>query len=204
MRFVRTALCTAIVTLAGPASALPSADSLQSAFDQLDHNRDQQIGLVEWDQNAFALFRAADLNRNESLEAAEIAEGPGQSDAFAKFDANQNEQLELDEFMQLRRMLLRVADINGNDSINRVEFDLFQLLSEAGWEDEDQNGRINFAELRISMAKVFALADTDQDGSLSPAEANFLSPVSYAAATAQGPLTSGKLHVYYRRLLTGE
>lgn len=49
MRFVRTALCTAIVTLAGPASALPSADSLQSAFDQLDHNRDQQIGLVEWD-----------------------------------------------------------------------------------------------------------------------------------------------------------
>ena len=204
MCFVRTALCTTLVTLASSALALPSADSLQSAFEQLDHNRDQQIGLVEWDQNAFALFRAADLNRNDSLEATEIADGPGHSDTFAKFDTNQNERLELDEFMQLRRMLLRVADINGNDSINRVEFDLFQLISEAGWVDEDKNGRINFAELRVSMAKVFALADSDQDGSLSAAEANFLSPVSYAAATDQGPLTSGRLYVYYRRLLTGE
>lgn len=184
--------------------ALPSAHNLQSAFEQLDRNRDQLIGLVEWDQNAFALFRATDLNRNDSLEATEIAAGPGNTDTFAKFDANQNGRLELDEFMQLRRMLLTVADINGNDSINRVEFELFQLISEAGWYDADKNGRINFAELRVSMAKVFELADTDRDGTLSEAEANFLSPVSYAAATAQGPLTSGRLYVYYRRHLTGE
>lgn len=184
--------------------ALPSADNLQSAFEQLDRNRDQLIGLVEWDQNAFALFRAADLNRNDSLEATEIAEGPGNTNTFAKFDANQNGRLELDEFMQLRRMLFTVADINGNDTINRIEFELFQLISEAGWDDVDKNGRINFTELRASMAKVFELADTDSDETLTEAEATFLSPVSYAASIAQGPLTAGRLYVYYRRHLTGE
>lgn len=204
MRFVRTAFCLFLLTQVGRLLALPSADSLRSAFEQMDPNRDQQIGLVEWDQHAFALFRAADIDRDNSLDAAEISSGPGNSEAFAKFDANQNERLEIDEFMQLRRKLMVVADINGNEIVDRVEFELFRLISEAGWEDADNNGRIGFPELRASLAKVFRLADTDQDETLSETEAGFLSPVSYASITAQGPLTSGRLYVHYRNQLTGE
>jgi len=204
MNLVRTARCALLLLLTGTAMALPSAEQLQSAFERLDHNSDQLISLVEWDQNAFALFRATDLNRNDSLDAEEVAEGPGSSAAFTQFDINHNGQLELDEFMQLRRKLMIVADINSNDSINRVEFELFQLISEAGWEDADKNGRLNFTELRASIAKVFELADTDRNGVLSAAEANFLSPLSYNVATAEGPLTSERLYIYYRRHLTGE
>ena len=204
MNLVGTARCALLLLLTGSATALPSAEQLQSAFERFDHNRDQLISLVEWDQNAFALFRAADLNRNDSLDADEAAGGPGSSAAFAQFDLNHNGRLEPDEFMQLRRKLMIVADINGNDSINRVEFELFQLISEAGWEDTDKNGRLNFTELRASLAKVFELAETDRDEVLSEAEAHFLSPVSYAAATAEGPLTAGRLYVHYRRHLTGE
>lgn len=204
MTYGKIALCLALAALVSQVQALPSADSIRSAFEQMDPNRDQRISLVEWDQHSFALFRAADTNRDGSLDAEEIHAGPGPSETFTKFDANQNGRLEIDEFMQLRRKLMQVADFNGSDTIDRPEFEIFTLLAEVGWEDTDNNGRLSFSELRAGLAKVFQLADTNQDGVLNETEASFLRTLSYAAITEHGPLSPSRLYVYYRNQLTGQ
>ncbi|MCC6416309.1 MAG: hypothetical protein IT582_10415 [Opitutaceae bacterium] len=204
MTLLQPAIALVGLTLAGTALALPTTADLQRAFDQLDHNRDQLIGQVEWDQHAFALFRAADTDRDNRLSPAEIEAGPGHSETVNKFDLNRDGLLELDEFIDLRRKLFVTADINGDDRVNRVEFELYQLIAEVGWEDADGNGRLNFTELRASLAKVFQLADTDHDGVLTEAEASFLSSISYDAATAKGDLDAARFYAYYRWHLTGD
>lgn len=204
MRFSKPVICSFVLALGSPVLALPGAVEIRNAFELIDHDRDQHVSLLEWDQHAFALFRTADVNRDGSLDEVEIAEGPGKSGAVEQFDANRNGRLEIDEFMQLRRKLLVVADINGSDTVDRVEFEIFLLVSEAGWEDENGNGRMNLSELRTSLNKVFQLADADGDGTLSAAEAHFLTPVSYTAITSRGPLTPPRLYAHYRGQLTGE
>lgn len=187
-------------------AALPDVDTLRTGFAQLDLDKDGRVTPKEWDQHAFALFNAADLNKNNRLDAHEVnldtdAEA---ENTFVRADANQDGQLSVDEFMQLRRALFKVADINGGGFINPVEYTLFRLLSVSGWTDTNHNGRINFPELRGSLAMLQSAADTDGDGELSATEANFLTPEEYAAATAKGPLDANGLYRLYVHYLTGE
>lgn len=204
MRFAKPGQLILFILLSVPAWALPSASSLDIAFRQLDHNHDNNIGLVEWDQYSFALFHAADRNKDGQLSTEEVKENADAIDTFDRFDSNRDGRLSIDEFMQLRRMLFTVADINANDYLDSTEYVLFRLISEAGWVDTNNNGRLNFSELRASLAAVFKVADVNGDQKLSADEAHFLNSAVYNALTSDGPLTYDKLNNYYRHLLTGD
>lgn len=193
-----------LLLLAPAAFGFPSAATVQVAFAQLDHNSDRNLGLVEWDQHALALFRVADRNQDQTLEPDEV---PAEADAgttFDRFDLNRDGQLSRDEFMQLRRALFAVGYINANQQLDAAEYELLRLLAEAGWEDANHDGRLNFGELRANLALIFAHADQNADGALSADEARFLTPTDYAAITAHGPLDVARLHAHYRYRLTGE
>jgi Ca2+-binding EF-hand superfamily protein len=197
-------LTTLFIALITPGMALPTAAVLQKSFDRLDHNHNRSLSLVEWDQHAFAFFKATDKNNDNEIDPTEIIDDTETVNSFARSDSNRDGRLSIDEFMQLRRQLFRVADINADDTIERTEYDLYRLISEAGWEDVNHNSRLDLPEIRNSLQELIKLADRDHDGNLSAEEAGFLPPEVYARLTANGPLTAAQLYTHYRDLLTGE
>jgi Ca2+-binding EF-hand superfamily protein len=203
---MRVFLCltTLLIALNTPGMALPTATVLQQSFDRLDYNRNGGLSPVEWDQHAFAFFKATDKNNDNEIDPTEITDDTETVNSFARSDTNRDGRLSIDEFMQLRRQLFKAADINANDIIDRSEYELYRLISEAGWDDANHNSRIDLAEIRSSLRELIKQADLDQDGELSMQEANFLSPDTYARLTAEGPLNAARLYTYYRDQLTGE
>ncbi len=185
------------------AATLPDADELASDFKLLDPDESKSIYAEEWDQHAFALFQAADANGNQQLEGVEIDFDSETEDTFSRADINRDGKLDIDEFMQLRRTLFTIADINRGDFINEVEYTIFRLLEIVGWEDHNHNNRINFSELRESMAKVHQHADFDDSGDLSAEEASFLNAADFERATADGPLNAQALYALFRFHLAG-
>lgn len=193
-----------LLLLTPAALGFSSAATLQVAFTQLDHNSDRSLGLVEWDQHALALFQAADRNQDQALEPDEVPAEAEAGGTFDRFDFNHDGRLSRDEFMQLRRALFALGDINANRQLDATEYELFRLLSDAGWVDVNHDGRLNYDELRANLTLVFTHADSNGDGALAADEARFLTPITYAALTAGGPLDAARLHAHYRYLLTGE
>lgn len=186
------------------AVTLPSAFKLESDFKLLDLDQSQSISREEWEQHSFALFQAADTNGNQQLENMEIDFDSETENTFSRADVNQDGKLDVDEFMKLRRTLFGVADINRGDFINLPEYTIFRLLEIVGWRDRNHNSRINFSELRESMAKVVQQADLDNSGDLSAKEAFFLTGAEFKRATAHGPLDAQALYALYRYHLAGE
>ncbi len=184
--------------------ALPDATALQQSFDRLDQNHNGSISLVEWDQHAFAFFKATDRNNDNEIDPTEITDDTETVNSFSRSDAKRDGRLGIEEFMQLRRQLFKVADIHANDSIDRTEFELYNLISETGWDDANTNGRLDLAEIRGSLQELVKLADQDQDGILSPEEANFLSSEAFTQLTADGPLSPARLYTHYRDMLMGK
>ncbi len=203
-RFYRTVSLACFSSLSCLAVTLPDAEELESGFNLLDFDQSQSITLEEWNQHAFALFQAADANGNQQLENLEIDFDSETENTFARADVNQDGNLDIDEFMKLRRTLFRIADINRGDFINPVEYTIFRLLEIVGWKDRNHNNRINFSELRDSMASVFAHADIDESGDLSAEEAAFLNTADFERATAEGPLDAQALYALFRFHLAGD
>ena len=189
---------------AATCTALPDSGEIRTGFALLDLDKDQRITAEEWAQHSFALFKVADLNDDQQLAAPEIEFDSDTENTFVRADANHDGKLSVDEFMQLRRALFKIADINGGDFINNVEYTIFRLLQVTGWKDQNHNGRINFSELRLSLADLHEQADIDHDWELSSREASFLSIKDYQHATAEGPLTPQALYELFRFHLTGE
>ena len=170
------------------AVTLPDADELVADYKLLDLDETQSITLEEWEQHAFALFQAADTNENQQLEGVEIDFNSETENTFSRADSNHDGNLDIDEFMKLQRTFFKIADINRGDFINEVEYTIFRLLEIVGWKDHNHNNRINFSELRESLAKVIVQADFDDSGDLIAEEASFLNAADFERATANGPL----------------
>ncbi|MBI5771785.1 MAG: EF-hand domain-containing protein [Verrucomicrobia bacterium] len=171
MCWIALAACLLIAPLA---RALPAAAQIATAFKALDATGNGSISVEEWERGSFALFRAADKNNNDFIDADELAGSALAQDTFLRADTNRDGKLSVGEFMALRRALFQLADIDRNDSLSRTEFDLLILMEQVGWQDQNRNDRIELSELGESLKKAFALLDTDQDGHLTPAEAAYL------------------------------
>lgn len=199
--------CLTVAALALTASALhafPTTKQIKAAFAALDTTRNEAISAEEWDTASFALFRAADKNNNNFIDADELQGSTLAQDTFLRADTNRDGRLSVGEFMELRRSLFRIADIDRNEFINPVEFELYLLMEQVGWTDRNTNGRIELSELSDSLRKAFAQLDTDTDGKLSPAEATYLSSESFAAfdTDKDGFLIVEEFIAGYRKALT--
>lgn len=154
--------------------ALPTAAQIKAAFKALDATGNGTISREEWERGSFALFRAADKNGSDFIEADELAGSALAQDTFLRADTNRDGKLSISEFMVLRRVLFQLADIDRNDSLSPIEFDLMILMEQVGWLDRNRNDRIELSELRDSLEKAFEQIDLDHDGKLTPAEAGYM------------------------------
>lgn len=198
-------LSTLCLALALPAlHALPTVAQIKTAFGALDSSRNDAISAAEWDTASFALFRAADKNNNNVIDADELSGSTLAQDTFLRADTNRDGRLSVSEFMELRRSLFRITDIDRNDFLGPVEFELYLLMEQVGWTDRNGNGRIELSELGDSLRRAFAQLDTDTDGKLSPAETAYLPAASFAAfdTDKDGFLIVEEYIAGYRRALT--
>ena len=103
---MRSALLTAgLLTLALPAAhALPTAAQIRTAFAALDTTDNAAISATEWDAASFALFRAADKNNNNFIDAAELQGSLIAQDTFLRADTDRDGRLNVSEFMEPRRV----------------------------------------------------------------------------------------------------
>jgi Ca2+-binding EF-hand superfamily protein len=194
-----------LLALAAPAlRAFPAAAQIKTAFAALDSSRNDAIGPDEWDAASFALFRAADKNNNNVIDADELSGSTLAQDTFLRADTNRDGRLSVSEFMELRRALFRTSDIDRNEYLNAVEFELFLLMEQVGWTDRNANGRIELSELGDALRKAFAQLDTDTNGKLTPAETASLSAESFTAfdTDKDGLLIVEEFIAGYRRALT--
>ncbi len=186
------------------AHAIPAAAEIKRIFDALDTSRNDAIGVAEWEQASFAIFKAADANRDNHLSRDEVNAGSISSETFITADANHDGKLSIGEFMNLRRAVFRAADLNGDDFLVLYEYEIFHLLAQFGWQDRNQNGRLDPSELKTALARAFEQLDSDHDGILSPTEGAFLSgPHRAAMEKDSGRLTSEAFVAGYLRLFTG-
>ncbi len=203
MSFIRR---LSLVGLLAPAlRAVPSAAEIKKVFDALDTSRNDAIGLAEWEQASFTLFKAADTDHNNFLTRNEIAAGSLSAETFLTADTDQDGKLSIGEYMNLRRAIFRAADINRDDYLVLYEYEIFHLLAEYGWHDRNHNGRLDPSELKAALTRAFEQLDADHDNLLSPAESAFLTTEHRAEMEKAG---AGKLTVEafiagYMHLLTG-
>lgn len=203
---MRSALLAAfLLALMLPAAhAFPSAAQIKTAFTALDTSDNKAIGAAEWDAASFALFRVADKNNNNFIDATELQGSAIAQDTFLRADTDRDGRLSVREFMDLRRTMFHIADIDRDDFLSFVEYELLIVMEQVGWIDRNQNGRIEFSELTDSLAKAFAQLDTDRDGRLSAAEAGYLSPEAFKDfdTNGDGTLTPAEFDAGYRKALT--
>ena len=204
---MRSALLTAgWLTLALPAAhALPTAAQIRTAFAALDTTDNAAISATEWDAASFALFRAADKNNNNVIDAAELQGSLIAQDTFLRADTDRDGRLNVSEFMELRRAIFRIADIDRDEFLNFTEYELFLVMEQVGWLDRNQNGRIELSELADSLRKAFEQLDGDQDRRLSPAEAGYLPAAAFKKfdTDSDGKLSADEFVLGYRNALAG-
>ncbi|MSU49162.1 MAG: hypothetical protein EXS37_08785 [Opitutus sp.] len=181
----RARLCAALATwtlvVAVPVlNALPVAAKIKAAFDAINATRKGAINVDEWDVASFALFRAADKNNDNFIDRDELKASTMALDTFLRADVDRDGRLSVAEFTELRRAIFETADIDRNDFVTLVEFELMIVMEQVGWQDRNQNGRIELSELGASLAKAFDELDADHDGTLSPAEAAFMRPAAFS------------------------
>jgi len=203
---MRTLLCSAALLgalFAAPLGAVPSAADIKASFQLLDVDRNGEASLREWENLSIRLFASLDTNRDRSLEPAEIQSDLLAASIFTRIDLDVDGRLSLREFMALRYAIFRAADIDSTQSLNFVEYELLRLLAESGWNDANNNSRIEIPELRVSLQKVFADADLDRDGRLTATEAKFIQPEEFPGMTENGAaLEVEELIASYKRKLT--
>jgi Ca2+-binding EF-hand superfamily protein len=193
-----------LLVLEGTLRAVPTADAIQKAFVALDATKNEAISLAEWEQDSFALFKAADTNRDNHLGRDEISPGSVAVETFLTADTDQNGKLSIGEYMNLRRAIFRAADINRDDYLVLYEYEIFHLLAEFGWHDRNKNGRIDPTELRAALTHAFDQLDTDHDRFLNPAESAFLAPGHRTnMEKSTGKISAEAFVAGYLQLLTG-
>jgi Ca2+-binding EF-hand superfamily protein len=194
-----------LLALAVPvAQALPAASQITTAFAALDTSGNEAISIQEWDAASFALFRAADKNNNNFIDAEELKGSSIAQDTFLRADLDRDGRLSVKEFVELRRSIFHIADIDRNDHLSYVEFELLLLMEQVGWSDKNNNGRIELSELGESLRHAFEDLDTNHDGTLIPEEAAYMKPETFKAydATKDGKLTVEEFIDGYRNALT--
>jgi Ca2+-binding EF-hand superfamily protein len=205
---LRCGWIAAVVLLMGGASAaraLPTSAQILTAFKAMDTTLNEALSLEEWDRGSFALFHAADKNKNDSVDADELAGSNIAQDTFLLADTNHDGRLSVGEFMELRRALFRIADIDHDDSLVYIEFELLIVMEQVGWTDRNKDGRIELSELRESLAKIFELLDADHDGKISAADAGYMPANEFKAfdKNHDGQLSSDEFIAGYRTALLG-
>jgi Ca2+-binding EF-hand superfamily protein len=195
-----------LCALSAPAvRAMPTAAQIRVAFTAIDTTGNDAISIDEWDHASFALFRAADKNNNNFIDADELQGSNIAQDTFLRADTDHDGRLSVSEFMELRRAIFQLADIDRNDNLDYVEFELLILMEQVGWMDRNQNGRIDLSELRESLAKAFDQLDADRDGKLSATEAGFMPAGEFKAfdKNHDGQLSLDEFVAGYRAALLG-
>lgn len=187
------------------ARAFPTAAQIKTAFAAIDTSANAALSSEEWDAASFALFRSADKNNNNVIDAGELQGSPIAQDTFLRADTDRDGRLSVGEFMELRRTIFRVADIDRDDFLSYVEYELLIVMEQVGWTDRNQNGRIELSELGDSLNKVFDLLDTDHDHQLSAEEATYLQTEVFKRfdTDADGKLSPQELIAGYRADLLG-
>lgn len=158
---------------------LPTAAKIKTAFVALDASRLGKISSNDWDNASFALFRALDKNGDEFIDREELRAGNLAPDTFLRADLNRDDRLSVGEFTELRRAIFHTADIDRDDFLSPAEYELLILMERVGWQDANQNGRIELSELTRSLQAAFAGLDTNADGSLTPAETTYMRPEAF-------------------------
>ncbi len=187
------------------ARALPTAAQIRLAFVAMDTTGNDALNLDEWDRASFALFRAADKNKNDFIDPDELQASNIAQDTFLRADTDHDGRLSLTEFMELRRALFHLADIDRDDHLLFVEYELFIVMEQFGWNDRNHDGIIQLSELRETLMKAFEALDTDHDGKLSPAEAAYMPAAEFKSfdKDRDGALTFEELNAGYRATLMG-
>jgi Ca2+-binding EF-hand superfamily protein len=204
MRTVLTALF--LLALALPAArAFPAAAQIKTAFDAIDTTKNGALSPEEWDTASFALFRAADKNNNNVIDATELQGSTIAQDTFLRADTDRDGRLSVGEFMELRRTIFRVSDIDRDEFLSFVEYELLIVMEQVGWTDRNQNGRIELSELGDSLNKAFDVLDTDRDRQLSAEEALHMpaDEIKKFDTDANGKLTPQEFIAGYRAALLG-
>ena len=175
MRFMLLATL-ALASAIPVARALPTAAQIAAAFHELDTTRNGALNAAEWERASFALFRAADKNNNDVIDADELKGSTIAQDTFLRIDADRDGRLSIGEYMELRREIFAVADIDHDDYVTFVEYELLIVFEEVGWNDRNQSARIEVTELRAALTKAFERLDVDRDGQLDKEEAGYMQP----------------------------
>lgn len=205
---IRSGWLTAFLALATSASiarALPTAAQIRTAFAAMDTTENAALNVAEWDRASFALFRTADKNKNDVIDADELQTSTIAQDTFLHADTNRDGRLSVGEFSELRRAIFRIADIDADGSLIYVEYQLLILMEQVGWTDQNKNGRIELSELRESLTKAFEQLDADRDTKLTPAEAVYLAAPELKAfdKNGDGQLALDEFISGYRNALLG-
>lgn len=176
---VRGWLFAGLLATAAFGMEVPAAGKIRTAFDAVDASRRGTIDSKEWDEASFALFRAADQNNDDTIDREELRTSNLAPDTFLRADLDRDERLSVSEFTGLRRALFQTADIDRDDSLTRAEFELLILMERVGWQDANQNGRIEMSELSASLVAAFAGLDVDANAELTRAETAYLRPEAF-------------------------
>jgi len=201
-----TLFAVLLAALAVPAAlAFPAAAQIKTAFAAIDTTANAALSAEEWEAASFALFRSADKNNNNVIDAAELQGSPIAQDTFLRADTDRDGRLSVGEFMELRRTIFRVADIDRDDFLSFVEYELLIVMEQVGWNDRNQNGRIELSELGESLNKTFDLLDANRDRQLAPDEATHLQAEAFKRfdTDANGKLSPEELIAGYRADLLG-
>lgn len=182
------------------ARALPAAAQIAAAFRELDTTGNDALNAAEWQRASFALFRAADTNKNDFIDADELKGSALAQDTFLRLDADRDGRLSIAEFTKLRRDIFTSADLNRDDYVSFVEYELLIVFEAVGRHDQNQNDRMEVSELRAVLAKLFELLDGDRDGSLDRTEAAYMQPPRFERfdRNRDGKLTQEELIAGYR------
>jgi Ca2+-binding EF-hand superfamily protein len=181
--------------------ALPAAAQIEAAAREIDTNRNGLISPAEWQQASFALFRAADKNDNDFIEADELKTSTLAPDTFLRLDTDRDGRLSVDEFMQQRRAIFATADFNQDGAVSLLEFELLTVYEVMGWRDRNEPAQLPVAQLRTVALKLFKLLDQPADGYLDRAEAAYMQPQRFERfdKDKDGRLSPDELAAGYRR-----